>query len=159
MEVWGVRFSTKKHNWTIHTEIAHADAGSEMPSAPSEEMVSLTYAVQRGTDGFGFDVSAASEVVALVPGGRADQDGLMRPGDQVTAIDGVLLRGRAMASMIRSVSQAFELTVDRHDPATVQQLTTLELPREGVSYQLLKVRWPYRNYIYIYIYRHCGPPL
>ena len=122
-----------------------------MPSAPSEEMVSLTYAVQRGTDGFGFDVSAASEVVALVPGGRADQDGLMRPGDQVTAIDGVLLRGRAMASMIRPVTQAFELTVDRHDPAAVQQLTPLELPREGVSYQLLKVRWPAT------VARHCEP--
>lgn len=122
----------------LHRSKRTSTMADMQPASPGEDSISIAYVVQRGQGGLGVDVSTASEIVALVPGGRADQDGLMRIGDMITAIDGVQMKGRKLGSLIKPEAQAFEFTVDRHDPGVAMQLATLELPRKGVSYHLLK---------------------
>ena len=79
-------------------------------------------------------------IVALVPGGTAEQDGLIFVGDTITAVDGVALAGQRLGNMLPSETGAScELTLTRTDETFTQQLQCLGLPPHS-TYKLLRLQ-------------------
>ena len=77
-------------------------------------------------------------IVALVPGGTAEEDGLMAVGDTIMAVDGVALAGQRLGNLLPSESGAScELTLTRTDETFAQQLQCLGLPPHS-TYALLR---------------------
>ena len=79
-------------------------------------------------------------IVALVPGGTAEQDGLIFVGDTIAAVDGVALAGQRLGNMLPSETGAScELTLTRTDETFTQQLQCLGLPPHS-TYKLLRIQ-------------------
>ena len=77
-------------------------------------------------------------IVALVPGGTAEEDGLMAVGDTIVAVDGVALAGQRLGTLLPSEAGAScELTLTRTDETFAQQLQCLGLPPHS-TYALLR---------------------
>ena len=77
-------------------------------------------------------------IVALVPGGTAEEDGLMAVGDTIVAVDGVALAGQRLGNLLPSEAGAScELTLTRTDETFAQQLQCLGLPPHS-TYALLR---------------------
>lgn len=99
--------------------------------------IQLTCTARRGADGMGIDARSGL-IVALVPGGTAEQDGLIFVGDTITAVDGVALAGQKLGNMLPSETGAScELTLTRTDEMFTQQLQCLGLPPHA-TYKLLR---------------------
>ena len=77
-------------------------------------------------------------VVALVDGGQAKRDGLMRVGDRVVAVDGVRVQDGERLRHLLPSQGPFDLTVQREQPELSEQLLALGLST-AATYRLLKV--------------------
>lgn len=98
--------------------------------------IQVTCTARRGPDGMGID-ARSGVIVALVPGGAAEQDGLMFVGDAITAVDGIALAGQRLGNMLPLLTGAScELTLTRTDETFTQQLQCLGLPQH-LTYALL----------------------
>ena len=101
--------------------------------------IRLTCTARRGPDGMGIDARSGL-IVALVPGGTAEQDGLVFVGDTIAAVDGVALAGQRLGNMLPSETGAScELTLTRTDETFTQQLQCLGLPPHS-TYKLLRIQ-------------------
>ena len=99
--------------------------------------IRLTCTARRGPDGMGIDARSGL-IVALVPGGTAEEDGLMAVGDTIVAVDGVVLAGQKLGNLLPSEAGAScELTLTRTDETFAQQLQCLGLPPHS-TYALLR---------------------
>ena len=99
--------------------------------------IRLTCTARRGPDGMGIDARSGL-IVALVPGGTAEEDGLMAVGDTIVAVDGVALAGQRLGTLLPSEAGAScELTLTRTDETFAQQLQCLGLPPHS-TYALLR---------------------
>ena len=99
--------------------------------------IRLTCTARRGPDGMGIDARSGL-IVALVPGGTAEEDGLMAVGDTIVAVDGVALAGQRLGNLLPSEAGAScELTLTRTDETFAQQLQCLGLPPHS-TYALLR---------------------
>ena len=79
-------------------------------------MALLAIRVRRGPGGLGLGV--ANDLISdLKAGGQAERDGLLCVGDEIVAIDGVLLAGRPMASALPRGAAECEFIVRRRDGA------------------------------------------
>ena len=79
-------------------------------------------------------------IVPLVPGGAAEQDGLICVGDAVTAVDDIALVGKRLGKLLPSQTGAScELMLTRTDEAFTQQLRFLGLPLH-LAYRLLRLQ-------------------
>lgn len=79
-------------------------------------------------------------IVALVPGGAAEQDGLICVGDAVAAVDDIALVGKRLGRLLPSQTGAScELMLTRADEAFTQQLRFLGLPLH-LAYRLLRLQ-------------------
>ncbi|KAL3910493.1 MAG: hypothetical protein SGPRY_009036 [Prymnesium sp.] len=66
-------------------EQARVTLGGGRRDAP----LALVYAkVRRGADGLGLDIGEHSQVIGLVPGSLAEQDGIVQPDDVIAGVDG-----------------------------------------------------------------------
>ena len=115
-------------------------AGARRAPGCVEHMVGpirLTCTARRGPDGMGIDARSGL-IVALVPGGTAEEDGLMAVGDTIVAVDGVALAGQRLGTLLPSEAGAScELTLTRTDETFAQQLQCLGLPPHS-TYALLR---------------------
>lgn len=99
--------------------------------------IRLTCTARRGPDGMGIDARSGL-IVALVPGGTAEQDGLIFVGDTITAVDGAALAGQRLGNMLPSETGAScELALTRTDETFTQQLQCLGLPPHS-TYKLMR---------------------
>ena len=99
--------------------------------------IRLTCTARRGPDGMGIDARSGL-IVALVPGGTAEEDGLIAVGDTIVAVDGVALAGQRLGTLLPSEAGAScELTLTRTDETFAQQLQCLGLPPHS-TYALLR---------------------
>ena len=87
--------------------------------------------------GVGLELHAAAdavEVVRALPGGAADEAGV-RAGDRVVAVDGVPVRGRALADVVQRLrgpaGSTVALVIERTDGRRTLALRRSELERSG----------------------------
>ena len=95
---------------------------------PPPRQVALSLRVRRGVKGLGLALDAENKVHMLAPDGAAESDGLLQVGDQIVAVDGVLLDGRPMASAITPGETAYDLTVVRSSGPLLESIA--QLPQE-----------------------------
>lgn len=77
-------------------------------------------------------------VVALVGGGQAARDGLMRVGDRVLAVNGVSVHDGARLKRLIPKEGPFELTVERTQPELTRQVEAVGIA-SSAPLRLLKV--------------------
>ena len=86
--------------------------------------------------GLGLHLSGANEVLSLVPGGQAEADDVpLNVGDRIVGVNGQLLGGRSLSSVLPHGGNSFVLMVRRAQPGT----TSDAQPHESVSGE--KIVW------------------
>eukprot|EP00965_Chrysotila_dentata_P119537 3952059-Pleurochrysis_carterae.AAC.2 len=83
------------------------------------------------------DIANTGEIMSIVKGGRAHEDGLMRVSDVILAVDNTPFVDGDLGRLLRRHAPPWDFTVLRDDPALVTQLRSLDLPQEA-TYRLLK---------------------
>jgi hypothetical protein len=89
------------------------------------DMLAFVMRARRGDSGLGLVLDKHNVVARL--NGSAEEDGLLAVGDEVLAVDGSALSGRAMASVITPGLAAYELTVMRRSGPLLESAAKLPL--------------------------------
>lgn len=103
-----------------------ASVGTENMHPATALATTFCVTVRRGVQGLGMALDAKSMVAELAAGGQAELDGLLEVGDQVAAVDGVVLDGRPMGEVITRGADAYNFMISRRDAA--MQATLQRLP-------------------------------
>ena len=90
---------------------AHSAPAGEAGGAHSSVLAGeVQVAVRAGPSGLGVEIQF-NRVVAMVPGGQAARDGVLRVGDQIVAVDGERLRKRPLAHLLQKGKMQYLFTI------------------------------------------------
>ena len=80
----------------------------------------LELQVSRGPKGLGIDIGNVASVRGLIPGGMAEQEGVLVPGDLVIAVDRVMVGPQGLKPLIAPGRSVYRLMVLRPDVVASQ---------------------------------------
>ena len=110
-------------------------------SVPLEDAVSRSFSpvpllrclelrIRRGTNGLGIDIGNVSSVRGLIPGGMAEQEGVLLPGDLITAVDGVMVGLAGLKPLIAPGRSSYRLMVLRPDVPAPQTTAVVDAEQQ-----------------------------
>ena len=123
--------------------VERASASLEARKARAFPSVSLLrlleVTVRRGPKGMGIDIGNVSSVRGLTPGGLAEQDGLVQPGDMIIAVDRAPVAAQGLKPMIVATQAAYRFMLLRPESSSALLMQHVEQSRSAAMAQLASI--------------------